>query len=336
MRLTFTVLLLTSALVGAQEKKDPKPPKIALRDPAEAAKDVDLAVQGEYLGEIVLNAGPTKFAAQVIARGNGKFDIRFLPGGLPGAGWDGKTQMQATGQRADGKIAINGKEISGEIADGAMKIKDGTKIDATLKRVERASPTLGAKAPANATILFDKPEDVEKWQNGQIAELSDGKFLSCTPGKNIVTKSGHKDFQLHLEFRLPWMPNSTGQGRANSGLYIQDRYELQMLDSFGLKGENNECGGFYTQFAPSVNMCLPPMVWQTYDIDFTAAEFDKDGKRTKPATVTVKHNGVTIQDKVELKGSTPGGKKEEATPGPFHLQWHGDPMVYRNIWVVEK
>ena len=159
------------------------------------------------------------------------------------------------------------------------------------------------------------PDDVSKWDKGKIAELSDGKFLAVSKTGSIRSKEKFGAFKAHVEFRLPWMPNSRGQGRANSGVYVQDRYEIQVLDSFGLKGENNECGGVYTQFKPLVNMCLPPMQWQTYDIDFTPAQFEGD-KKTKPARLTVRHNGVTIHDGVELKGPCPGGKPE--TPDPAY------------------
>ena len=132
------------------------------------------------------------------------------------------------------------------------------------------------------------------------------------------------------------MPNSTGQGRGNSGVYMQDRYEVQVLDSFGLKGLDNECGGVYTKAKPSVNMCFPPLVWQTYDIDFEAAKFDADGKKTKKAVISVKHNGVTIHNKFEIDGPTGGGQPEAPTPGAIQLQGHGNPVFYQNIWIVEK
>lgn len=134
------------------------------------------------------------------------------------------------------------------------------------------------------------------------------------------------------------MPKETGQARGNSGVYLQDRYELQVLDSFGLKGVDNECGGIYKEASPKVNMCFPPMAWQTYDIDFTAPEFDAAGKKTKPAKVTIKHNGVVIHDGLELKSNTPGGffKTEVPEPGSLYLQNHGDPVVFNNIWIISK
>lgn len=327
MRRCLALAILLAAIPAiAQEKKDPpkeKPkalPRIALREPTDVAKDADYAIQGEYEND-------KKQGAQVVARGQGNFYIRVLEGGLPGAGWDGKTKTEFKAKTEDGKVVLEG---GGSIADGFLVLKDGTK----LKRVERKSPTLGAKPADGSVVLFGKPEDVSNWNDAEIAKLSDGEFLSCKPGKNILTKQAFKSCKIHIEFRLAWMPNSSGQGRSNSGLYLQNLYECQMLDSFALSGENNECGGFYTQHKPSVNMCLPPMVWQTYDIEITAAEFDGD-KRTKKARVTMFHNGVKIHDNIELPGPTPGGQKDESKAGPLHLQWHGDPLVYRNIWVVE-
>jgi hypothetical protein len=132
------------------------------------------------------------------------------------------------------------------------------------------------------------------------------------------------------------MPNDRGQQRGNSGVYLLDQYEVQVLDSFGLSGENNECGGIYQISKPAVNMCLPPLSWQTYDIDFTAAKVDGD-KKVAPAHAVIKHNGVQIHD-LKLPRATPGGGRMDERPGPFFLQDHGggDPVRYRNIWVVEK
>ncbi len=334
--------LAAAALPGspAQEKKDPprKKERIAVADPKEAAKDPDFAVQGEYVGEIVLNRGPQKVGAHVVAKGLGEFDVRVLAGGLPGEGWDGKTvTLTATAKREDGEVKIGGGKVTGSIGGGQLAIKDGMKIDATLKKVERKSPTLGKKPPEGAVVLFAAAGDEkEKWDKGKLMELSDGTFLTVAGTGSIRSKQKFGAFTAHVEFRTPWMPNSTGQGRGNSGVYLQDRYECQVLDSFGLKGENNECGGFYTLHKPLVNMCLPPLAWQTYDIEFTPAVFEGD-KKAKNARATVYHNGTKIHDDVELAKVTGGnGLPENAMPGPIQLQDHGDPLVYRNIWVVEK
>lgn len=316
----------------SQEKKDQpkKRERIAISEPKEAAKDPDFAIQGEYVGEITLNEGKKKIGVQVIAKGLGEFDVKVLPGGLPGDGWDGKTTMKAVAKRSeDGSVTITGKELKGSIANDTLTLKDGMKIDTTLKKVVRKSSTLGAKPPEGAHVLFGGIGDEKKWDGGKIVELSDGNYLNM----GIKSKEKFGAFKAHVEFRLPWMPNSTGQGRANSGVYLQDRYEVQVLDSFGLNGENNECGGIYTQHKPLVNMCYPPMTWQTYDIEFTPAVFE-DGKKIKNARATILHNGVKIQDNVEMKEPTGGGQKETAMPGPFQLQNHGDPLVYQNIWVV--
>lgn len=153
---------------------------------------------------------------------------------------------------------------------------------------------------------------------------------------NIVTKDKFKDFKLHIEFRTPFMPEARGQGRGNSGVYLQGRYEIQVLDSYGLEGRDNECGGIYQVGAPMVNMCLPPLQWQTYDITFQAPRFDASGNKTADAVVRVVHNGVTIHDRRKLPGPTGGAMDGNvAEPGGIYLQDHGNPVRFRNIWLVE-
>ena len=110
---------------------------------------------------------------------------------------------------------------------------------------------------------------------------------------------------------------------------------ILLLDSFGLEGENNECGGIYTVAKPIVNMCLPPLTWQTYDVEFKAAKYDADGKQTESARTTIKHNGVLIHDNIQLK-ATPGHRPEGPGPEHLYMQDHGNPVVFRNIWIVEK
>jgi hypothetical protein len=151
-----------------------------------------------------------------------------------------------------------------------------------------------------------------------------------------TSKDMFQSCQLHIEFLLPFMPAARGQGRANSGIYLQGRYEVQMLDSFGLAGENNECGGLYEIKPPDVNMCFPPLSWQTYDIDYTAARYEGE-KKVKNATITVRHNGVVIQKDVELPRATRAAPVAEGpSSGPIYLQDHGNPVRYRNIWLVER
>jgi hypothetical protein len=200
-----------------------------------------------------------------------------------------------------------------------------------LKKVERESSTLGAKPPGGAVVLFDG-SSCEAFVGGHFDDLN--RHLLASGSK--TQRSDFQDFTLHVEFLLPFKPLGRGQDRANSGVYIQDRYEVQVLDSFGLKGVSNECGGIYSKTAPAVNMCFPPLRWQTYDIDFSAAKYDAAGAKTKNAVVTVRHNGVLIHERVEIAGPTGGGKKEEPTGGAIQLQGHGNPVYYRNIWMVPK
>jgi hypothetical protein len=317
----FLILGLTTlAALPADE-----PVKVAT-DPVKAGPD--FATQGEYVGSI---AGKDKLGAEVVARGNGNFMVNFLPGGLRGEGGDYSKRVEGSAKTAAAGVMVaskDGKWTAG-IAGGKMNGKTADGRDFSLERISRKSKTLGEKPPPGAIILFDG-KNADEWVKGKMV---DGNLL----GSDIDSKKSFGDHKGHVEFRLSFMPFATGQARSNSGVYVQHRYEIQVLDSFGLKGANNECGGIYSQVAPLVNMCYPPLTWQTYDFDFQAARFDSTGKKKiADAVISVWHNGVRIHDKVHIKGGpTGGGRDEDAKPGPLFLQGHGGQVQYRNIWVVE-
>ncbi|TWU06297.1 3-keto-disaccharide hydrolase [Stieleria varia] len=288
------------------------------------------ALQGEYRGTVTTEEGEKKFGAQVIALGGDEFTVVGFHGGLPGDGWKrGDKQMTIPAKLVDGKIQgmTDGGEF--EIADGKITVTVDGETIGRFEKVERKSPTLGAKPPADAVVLFDG-SSADAFENGSVIE---GDLLGAT---NCFTKDKFGDHHLHIEFRTPFMPDARGQGRGNSGVYIQGRYEMQVLDSFGLEGKNNECGGIYSISEPIVNMCFPPLSWQTYDMDFTAARYDADGKKIKNARATIKHNGVVIHDDLELTHGTPGYHAEGPGPDSLFLQNHGNPVAFRNIWVVKK
>jgi len=145
-----------------------------------------------------------------------------------------------------------------------------------------------------------------------------------------------QDFNLHAEFQLPYMPAATGQARGNSGLYLQCRYELQVLDSFAEQPTINGIGSLYHQRKPDVNMCLPPLQWQTYDVAFTAPRWAADGSKVRNARITAWLNGTKVQDDVELTNKTGAGQEEAPTLLPIRLQNHKDPVRFRNIWLIDR
>jgi len=294
----------------------------------------------------------------VIALGAGTFQAVVLPGGLPGDGWDGRDKILMDGRLEEGRATFRPtegqrkylaqspaafsatsqfpppgqKDYSAVIEGDTLAGKADDNADFTLKKVVRKSPTLGAKPPEGAVVLFDGTNN-DEWNGGRV-DREHG--VLNTDAHDIVSKRKFSDYTLHLEFLLPFKPDARGQARSNSGVYMVDIYEVQVLDSFGLDGKNNECAGVYTLAAPSVNACYPPLTWQTYDIDFKNAVAEGD-KKVQNARITMKHNGVVVHDNVELKGKTGGARKDpEGTPGPIRLQGHGNPLQYRNIWVVEK
>ena len=315
----------------------------------------DFQIQGEYLGELSCGCD---FGAQVIALGNGEFQAVLYPGGLPGASWERGEERTLLSGKLNGKKAVfnaakgkrrylGGKsgefsatsqfppkghkeDSSAVIENGKMTGKHGKKTF-ELKRTIRKSPTMGTNPPKGAVVLFDGSDKTE-WQGGRVDEKT--KLLN-TDGRDIKTARKFQNYTMHVEFLLPFKPAARGQGRGNSGFYQVDHFEVQILDSFGLEGRNNECGGVYTKAEPIVNMCLPPLQWQTYDVEFTNA-VAKDGKKIKNARMTLKHNGVVIHKDLEINGKTGGSRREpEGTPGPIKLQGHGNPLQFRNVWIME-
>ena len=291
--------------------------------------DADFAFQGEYVGNIEADGNLTKVGIQVVALGDGKFHAVGHIGGLPGDGWDGQLKPEADGEVKDGTLIIKGELASVRIKDGVATIfnNDAAKLG-ELQKVTRESTTLGARPPQGAVVLFD----------GSTADNFDGgKLDGLLLAQGASSKRKFQSYSLHIEFLLSYMPAARGQGRGNRGCYAQGRYEVQILDSFGLSGEHNECGGIYSVKKPDVNMCFPPLSWQTYDIDFTAAKYDDSGKKTTDARMTVKHNGIVIHNDVAVpKSTTAAPVAEGKEPGPIYLQDHGNPIRFRNIWVVEK
>ena len=181
-------------------------------------------------------------------------------------------------------------------------------------------------------------DDLRAWmhRDGQPAgwKLGEDGSMEVTRG-NILTRRSFGDVRIHLEFRTPLMAEARGQARGNSGVYVQGRYEVQVLDSFGLEPMDNGCGGVYRIAPPRVNASLPPLQWQTYEIIFRAPRFDASGSKTANARITVRHNGQVIHLNRELPRLTPGGvSNEESERGPLLLQDHRDPVQYRNIWVL--
>ncbi len=323
----------------------------AYTDPAQAGPDFQ--VQGEYQGTL---SNGMAIAAQVIAVGNGRFEGVVYAGGLPGAGWDEKTLFHFKGEtRAETThfAGIHGERLmfenplfQGALQSGVFRgdagmfrnVAGNTTFE--MRKVDRRSPTLGSKPPPGAIVLFDGTGAGE-WANGR---LVDGDLLDV----GTESKRTFRSHQFHLEFRTPFMPTAKGMARGNSGVYVNKVWEIQILDSFGWNEENRKferlsdfgrCGGIHEMVQPRLNLSYPPLSWQTYDVEFTAARFDGAGNRVSPAMITVRHNGVLIHDRLVLPPVPPGGDvraSKEGQPGPLFLQNHGNPVRFRNIWVVEK
>jgi len=332
--LLFSLCLMLAASAGRAGEDKVAPP-----DP----------VMGDWQGHRVLEDGTVQpLVAQVIALGKGRYRANFLPE------IDRRVQPIVV---LEGRRGKHGVEFSGSTRDGLLrdtewrgsirknrfsgKISGRQSGHFELQKITRLSPTLGAKPPQQAIVLFDG-KNFDAWEHPgktprpvQWRLTGDGAMQVKKRTGSIATRQKFTDFRLHLEFRTPFKPEARGQERGNSGVYMQGRYEVQVLDSYGLEGRDNECGGVYKVAPPRVNMCAPPGQWQTYDITFFAPRFDASGEKIENARLSVWHNGVLIHDNLGVPHPT-GGELDRnlAQPGPLLLQDHGNPVEYRNIWLL--
>jgi hypothetical protein len=200
-----------------------------------------------------------------------------------------------------------------------------------------------ADAPSDAIVLFDGKSGTA-WQQTNGKDFNwkvDSGFMQVKPGTgNIQTKQSFGSCQLHIEWRAPYVVKGEGQGRGNSGIFLMSRYELQVLDNYNNRTySNGQAASIYKQRMPIVNACRPPGEWQSYDIIFTAPQFNADSSVRSAAKITVIHNGVLVQNNIEIWGGTeyigtPSYKVHDSKL-PITLQDHGDLVSFRNIWIRE-
>jgi hypothetical protein len=291
------------------------------------------AALGDWQG-----SGTSPFVAQVILDEHGDYQANLL------TAFDHENGAVAIlrGQKREGHITLKGGGATGSISDGHFTgAKGGEKFD--LQRVTRTPPTLGAKPPANAVVLFDG-SNLNAWANkkGKQWLVEDGPapwkitpegWLEVVPGTGggIISHRRFGDCHLHVEFRTLGAP-------SNSGVFLQTRYEANINETYGhLEGTPN--GGFDNctpkGTGPKIRATRAPLEWQTFDIDFRAPRFDAAGKKTGAARATVLLNGVKIYDQLVLNPPTgAAGRLGEAPIGPLMLQEHGMPLQFRNIWLV--
>jgi hypothetical protein len=309
---------------------------IGLTGASFAAAPTEEAVQGYYEGTYKDAASEQKLEARVVACGKGTFEVFVRQTGADGnlskIKLEGKLEgetLQFTGKAGDFTWSVS-------YADGTLQGTCGPNAMIQLKRAVRQSPTFDAKPPAGALILLDGKNFEELTRrplpNGteQPWKVVDDNGIEVPKGGMNSQRQFDGSFKLHVEFKLPLMPEARGQGRANSGVYLPNGDEIQVLDSFGMTTyKGGGCGGIYAYKDPDTFdefslASFPPLVWQTFDVEYHIQK--QDGKPTGKPRVTVCHNGIKIHDNFEVNMA--------ARVGGFHFQDHGNPVHYRNIWVL--
>lgn len=334
--LTVAAFALTVPLVAARaadKATDPlerssKDSDVVYTNPLDA--DEDFTFVGEYRGfERPTASGRSSrtISLQVNAVGGGRFVGTKMFGGTPNELTTRNDPVALEGERLGSRVRLRGPRFD-YLLDGqfAYVVNHERVIIGKLTRSDRTSPTIGRPAPSGAVILFDG----QGTDNLKAAKVTDDGLLQA----GTETIAPWEDFQMHVEFRLPYKPEAAGQHRGNSGVYIQSRYEVQVLDSFGWIPAFNDCSSLYRTKRPDRNATLPPLTWQTYDIDFRAARFDASGNKVQPAQLTVWLNGVKTHDHVAIPNKTGAGKPEGPEPLPIKFQEHRNPVMFRNMWLL--
>lgn len=290
--------------------------QIQALDPKDAGPD--FPYQGEYVGEASVGTAKTPWAAQVSALGDGNFRAVLWTGGLPGSpGHSAASRLQLTGKRSGDKVPFSGSGFTVSLTPVGITGTGPGQAAVNLPRINRQSPTTGLKAPTGATVLFDGT-GLTAWRAG--AKM-DARNLLAVPA---TTANRFGSFSLHLEVMLPFEPSGRGQGRANSGIILNGGgyAEVQVLDSFGDAPYQDGAGGLYNTAVPLFTGNLPPLTWQTYDINYEAPPSTGD------ARITVRLNGILVQDRTVMKN--------RASTTPIEFQDHDHPVFYRNVWILNR
>jgi hypothetical protein len=292
---------------------------------------------GRYKGTFYPDKVVTMSAtATVVEEGDGDYRINFHAKSdnkmLEGAHLE--IMGREFGQQVYLSSRAGGYDWRGEIKNGRLVARTQYGQYFEMEKIETDSPRAGAKPPEGAVILLPFKEgvkpDLSGWTNTEWIARDNG-VMECAKGKGAnKTKRAFGDIkQLHVEFKLPLEPHGRGQHRANSGVYVLDAYEVQILDSFGIMHTSGDCGGIYNLKRAGINMCLEPGRWQTYDITFRTARLDNNGNVKELPLMTVKFNGTTIHEKLPIP------RRRHPKEGPIQLQDHGHSIQFRNIWLVE-
>ncbi len=307
-------------------------------------------LQGEYRGKIQ----QSEVGLQVLHVTGSTFHGSLFSGGLPDGTSSRDVQSIGNAKLRNEGLVFEKNSTSYRVQNGSVVVHSENNEIGRLERVTRTSPTLGKSPPEDAVHLFDgSSSSLKNWNGG---ERSGNGFLK----EGTHTRQKFGDFRLHMEFRLPYKPGKrpSNQDRGNSGVYIYDRYEIQLLETFGLpyyryksdrwkkkfkqhlgynpqSGRSRWCGAFYAYRSPRLNATYPPLTWQTFDVEFRAPRIE-NGEKVKNARVTVWQNGIKTHERVLEHGTGAGKGKNPVSEGGIYLQDHGNPIRFRNIWIVEE